>query len=446
VNTLNDLFRTVKRSPILWGILGSVAFFGLVHGGPLGTPFIKRYFTGHPVEYAETVLFAIGLAALVLKTLEVLGQYGEQRQSPLGPASRTAQPIEEQCGPLLERLNQLPRGRQEGYYVRRLRAAIEHVKRIGSAEGLDDQLKYMADVDATRLHNGYALFRVIIWAIPILGFLGTVVGITMALNGLDPKALDESMMNVTTGLGVKFDTTALALAMSMLLMFIHFFVDRAENALLEKVDGRVETDLAGRFQQVSSGPDGQVAAMRRMAEVMIQASELLVARQAELWQASMDAAAQRWAQTAETAGGLLKKALAEALAESLRTHAQNLAAAEQAATDKNRQQWDKLQQGAAQQVHALAAMQTGFTRQAEILGRAIEASGEVTQLQDALNRNLAALSGATHFEQTVLGLAAAIHLLNARLTGEPANGPVRLDTTERRLEPPPAVRRTPQAA
>ena len=57
--------------------------------------------------------------------------------------------------------------------------------------------------------------RLIVWAIPILGFLGTVIGITMALNAIDPKAVEESMMQVTTGLGVKFDTTALALAWAL---------------------------------------------------------------------------------------------------------------------------------------------------------------------------------------------------------------------------------------
>ncbi len=39
---------------------------------------------------------------------------------------------------------------QQGYYLRRLRAAIEYVRRRGSPDGLDDQLKYLADVDASR--------------------------------------------------------------------------------------------------------------------------------------------------------------------------------------------------------------------------------------------------------------------------------------------------------
>lgn len=414
-----ERFRSLGNSPIFWGLLGSAGFYYLVHRGPLATPFIERYFTHHPVEYGETVLFAIGLAALVLRMIDVAGQYSGLRQSPLGAPSRGTPSVDEQCQLLLGRLTQVPRWRVGEYYVRRLRAALERVQRLGSAETLDDELKYLADVDATRLHNGYALFRVIVWAIPILGFLGTVVGITMALNGLRPEALDESMLQVTTGLGVKFDTTALALAMSMFLMFIHFFVDRAENSLLEQVDERVEADLAGRFRRIPAGPDGQVMVIRQMAEDLVQALQQQSERQTELWQASMEAAATRWARMADEAGKQVKKAVVEGLAEAVREHAQQLAVAEQTVAKETHQHWDRLRQSHVQNTEALVGLQAEMVRQSDTLKRVLEATGEVTQLQDLLNRNLASLGGSKHIEQTVSSLAAAIHLLNARLAESP---------------------------
>lgn len=380
---LNAVFKTVTGSPIFWGVLGSAGFYSLVHWGPLGTPFINRYFTHHPVEYAETVLFAIGLAALLIRLIEVVGQYPNLRQSPLGKPMRPALVADEQCQFLLGRLGQLPAWRHNEYYVRRLRAALDYVHRLGSAEALEDQLKYLADLDRSRQHNRYGLFRVIIWAIPILGFLGTVVGITMALNGLRPEALDESMLQVTTGLGVKFDTTALALAMSMLLMFIHFFVDRLENSLLEEVDCRVETDLSGRFRRIPAGSDGQVAVIRQMAEE-------------------------------------LKNGLSAALGENLQAHARHVAAAQLAVAQEHHRHWDKVEQTQLQNAAALAALQAELSRHADVLRRTLEAAGEVTRLQDVLNRNLAALGGAKHIEQTVSGLAAAIHLLDSRLAESPA--------------------------
>ncbi|MGD0897621.1 MAG: MotA/TolQ/ExbB proton channel family protein [Thermoguttaceae bacterium] len=428
--TFNRLSRSITSSPIVWGLLGSAVFFGLVHGGPLGTPFVKRYFTGHPVEYGETVMFAIGLAALVLRLVDVVQQHAVLDRRLLGQASAGGS-VEEHCRSLLGELDHLPPRRQEDYYARRLRSAVEYVRRMGSSEGLREELKYLADADSGRSHKGYALFRVIVWAIPILGFLGTVIGITMALNALDPNALDESMQAMIRGLGVKFDTTALALAMSMVLMFAHFFVDRADASLLEAVDARTEAELARWFPQLPAGPDGQVVAIRRMAEVMVTAAQRLVERQAELWQASMEAAAQRWLHGSDTAGAAIQKALVPALTEALKSHAQHLAAAEEATMEQNRRHWEKVSQAHAQNVQALGAVQSGLTRQAEVLERAVQASGDIARLEETLNRNLATLAGAKHFEQTVLGLAATIHLLNARLSESPARETIQLDSARR---------------
>jgi hypothetical protein len=430
VTRIANLFQAITKSPVIWGLLTAAGFYALVFGGPLDTPVIKRYFTNHPVEYIETAMFAIGLAALLLKLLDAWGQYKGLEQSPPAAATRPAHlpqspSLQAQCMELLDWLG----GRQEGYYTGRLRAAIQYIQRRGTADNLDDQLKYLADIDAGRSHANFAMFRVIVWAIPIMGFLGTVIGITMALNGIDKNALDTSMQHVLTGLGLKFDTTALALAMSMVLMFVHFFVDRMENALLEKVDSRVEEDLAGRFPQLSGGGDGHLTAVRQMAETVIHTTERLVQRQAELWQGSMEAAAQRWAHLTDGAADLLKRALVQSLCEGLKTHAQQLAAVEQAAAEQNRRHWGQVQQTQTQNLQAVAALEAAVARQAEVLGRAIEASGEVSRLEDALNRNLSTLAGAKHFEQTVLGLAATIHLLNARLAETP------LDSRSIQLDP-----------
>ncbi len=66
--------RAVTKSPFLWGALGSVGFYALVEASPLGVPLVRRYFTHHPVEYMETVMFAIGLAALVVKAFDIAAQ------------------------------------------------------------------------------------------------------------------------------------------------------------------------------------------------------------------------------------------------------------------------------------------------------------------------------------------------------------------------------------
>ena len=391
MSTLNRLFRAITGSPIVCGVLGSAAFYGLIFGGVMDTPLIRRYFTHHPVEYAEVVLFAIGLSALVLRMFDVAAQRMAMRRSPLASAGRSGQPLDEQCRTLLGHLDRTALHRRGEYFVGRLRSAIRYIQRLGSAEGLGDELKFLADADVTRAHGRYGLFRVIVWAIPILGFLGTVIGITLALNAIDPQHPDESMLDVIKGLGLKFDTTAVALSLSMLLMFTHFFADRTETSLLEEVDRRTEDELAELFPQMPAGPGGHAEAMRRMAESMIAASERSIQRQSELWQASMDAAAQRWVQMADAAAQHLTKTLRASLAEG----------------------------------------QAELARQTEVLQRAFQATGDVIRLEDALNRNLATLAGAKHFEQTVLGLAATINLLNARLSESSAAPAIHLESNRR---------------
>jgi len=418
VSKSTDLFRTIFRSPILWGTLASGGFYLLVRSEVLAGPLVEQYFASHPVEYVATTMFFVGVAVLVIKGMTMLGQYARVSQSHLGTRFEPGDVVED-CNTLTGRLDRLPPWQQHDHLVGRLREALEHVRRHGSSETLDDQLKYLADLDAGRLHSSYALVRVIIWAIPILGFLGTVVGITMAIANLSPGAVEDSLPEVITGLSVAFATTTQALVLSILLMFAQYYVDQKENALLARVDERAAAELDGRFEQVSAGPDGHLVAMRRMAETMVQATEQLVRRQTELWEASIDAVNERASQLADAAGEQLQESLAAALQASLRDHARQLAAAEQSVAEQSRQRWQQTQAVQAENAERMAALQEAMAGQAEVLSRAVAATGEVSRLEDSLNRNLAALAGSRNFEQTVMSLAAAIHLLNARLADAP---------------------------
>ncbi|MEN6557380.1 MAG: MotA/TolQ/ExbB proton channel family protein, partial [Thermoguttaceae bacterium] len=342
--------------------------------------------------YLETAMFAVGLAVLVLKVFDIGVQRVGLKDSPLSSVGPSLQPIEA-CDTLLARLERLSDRRQGEYYICRLRAALEHVRHRGAADQLDDELKYLADMDVAKLHQSYGLFRVIVWAIPILGFLGTVIGITMMLTGaaqIANGADQSSMFKIFEGLGLKFNTTALALTLSMVLMFIHFFVDRAESSLLEQVDFRVQQELAGRFPATASIlSDPSSAAVSRMAEAIRQTTDMLLRRQAELWQASVEAAARQWSEMIGDAGEQVRAAMSAATGE--------------------------------------------LSRRAEVLEQAVCAAGEVARLEDSLNHNLSALAGSQHFEQTVLSLAAAVNMLSARLVESPPSASsVQLESSSRR--------------
>lgn len=427
MSRLQRWIEAVARSAIFWGLAASGVFYALLHAGLLGRGFLPRYCAGHPVAYIETTLFFVALASLVLKSIDLFVQSAALDETPLRDA-REAAPADpaETAEAMLRRLDRLPSWRARGYYIGRLRAALEYVAARGSADGLDAELKYLADLEVSRVHASYGLFRVVLWAIPILGFLGTVIGITMALNGVDLQAPDQSMVHVLTGLGLKFDTTALALTLSMILMFAHFLVDRTETALLDRVDAEAVKELTSLFPPTPE-LDGQAAAVRRMADAVIHSVEQLVERQTELWQEAMETANERWGRLVEAAGVSLQTALAESLAR----HARELTAAEQGFAEKSRQQWATLQQTLSESLETLAAAQEVLVRRVEVLERATDATAQVARMEETLNRNLASLAGAQHFEETVMSLAAAIHLLTARLAEPPAGPIVRLESSRR---------------
>jgi len=427
------MFRRLSlvRLPLFWGGLAFVGFYGLIHRGILSGGLVGRYFTSHPVEYATTGLFFIGMAALLIRAVEVLLQFSALNRHTLGPVPAEGVPASEAVM-LLASLARLPARQQHGYLVRRLHDALEFVRRKRTADSLDDQLRHLADADMERMYSSYALVRIIVWAIPILGFLGTVIGITLAIAHLSPEALETSLPQVTAGLGVAFDTTALALTLSIVLMFSKFFIERFEGRLLGRVDARVSSELVGRFHDFGTATDPNVAVVRRMAEAVVQATEKLVERQAELWQRSMDAAQGQWHRLTRDTADQIEASLASTLERGLQRHAQTITAAEKTLAEENRRHFSEVQQTFASSAQAVASQQAELVRQGEVLCQVVEATGQIRLLETALNENLSALAGSRNFEETVMSLAAAIQLLSARLGhGGNDDAKIRLPGTKR---------------
>ncbi len=404
--------------PLILGLAACTLFYTALHRGLLGSVFFPRYCAGHPILYCEVGLFFIGLSALGIKLANLLGQLATTRTLQLGGPPGDPLPVE-RSGDLLDELAEMPSAVRHSYLGRRLREALESVQRKGSADDLDDELKYLSELDEVRQHDSYAVVRIVIWATPMLGFLGTVVGITRALGDLDTKllatAMQQAFEGLMAGLYVAFDTTSLALSLSLVLMFIQFLAERIEMQLRSTVDARASQELVGRFERVGTVHDPQVATIQRMVREVIQANGTLVARQAEIWQESMEAAQQRWSQASHATAEQVRASLAAALDASLDRFAERLGQTEAVAADQARQRWEQWQTALSNGARMMQSQQQELSRQSELMARVVEATRDVMQLETALNENLKALAGSKNFEDTVMSLAAAIHLLNMRL-------------------------------
>ncbi len=406
--------------PLTFAILAALhPDFGL-----LSESGVSRYLK-HTVECVEVLLFCCAVSALGAKLWHSRAERAACAVPVLPPWDGKPVPVSEAPALLAILERQPPRWRNT-YLGRRLAAILDFLCQRRSAAELDDHLRALADNDALAHEGSYALTRFITWAIPILGFLGTVLGITQAISGITPEQLQDDIGQLTNGLALAFDATALGLALTMLTMFGSFLVERREQAVLDAVEHCVERHLAHRFQRSAGDAAPVIDAVRQNSQVFVETTGQLVERQAQVWAQALAEVRRQTAQAQAADRESLTAALGAALDRTLEAHGQRAAALEKQALEQGVRLFEQMgalavavrETGRDQQA-ALVRVGEAVAGQAAALGRLQEGERALVQLQTALHQNLQALAGAGAFDQAVHTLTAAIHLLTARAGGVP---------------------------
>jgi biopolymer transport protein ExbB/TolQ len=115
-------------------------------------------------------------------------------------------------------LEALPEREQDYLLPRTLLSALQRFATTGSIQAVSDTIKESCEVESDRLDSELSMVRYIAWAIPSIGFIGTVRGIGDAL-GQAYKAVEGDITGVTVSLGVAFNSTFVALVLSIIIMF-----------------------------------------------------------------------------------------------------------------------------------------------------------------------------------------------------------------------------------
>jgi biopolymer transport protein ExbB/TolQ len=393
-------------------------------GGALDGSFLARYFV-HPIEEAEVVLFCCALGALLAKLAGQLNEWRVRWVRLLPDWDGKPVPAAE-AGKLLSGMDRLSGGVRRSYLARRVTAVLDFVHRRGSAAELDGHLRAQTEDDALALESSYGFVRFVTWAIPILGFLGTVVGITEAIAGVTPEVLEKSLSAVTDGLATAFDTTALALALTMAAMLLSFVVERQEQRTLESVDDYVDRHLAHRFERAGAEGNEVLEAVRLSTQVVVEASEQLVRQQAELWAKTLQEMDFRRTSEEQRQQERFAQALETALERTLDSHARQLAVMEEQCLQRLSGFLGELTALAAairdagsEQRAALERVAEGVAGQARELGELRRGEEQLRRLQETLDDNLAVVAGSETLQEAVHTLSAVAHLLAARHPGDP---------------------------
>jgi len=427
--------KSVTSIGTFLGIVVTVVFYLVApaiatyfRGGP---EFVQRYFCGHPIEYVTSGLFFVGMAILAVKWKQLptdrtvianvrdLAAATQWVQAEAGSgAVQSLTAWQAASHPDVWRSTSMWHRVQD----------VLHYVNAGRNDGLEDHLKYLADLSVDRLIQSFSLIRTVTWAVPIMGFLGTVVGITLAIANVTPEQLDSSLPEVTTGLAVAFDTTAQALTMSMLLVFATYLVERDEQAILNDVEQFGIDSLVPFISQSDAAVAEPVSGLPALANWTAE----ILAQQTDSWSRHLTAMQSGWAETLNSQTDSLAQALSDETTATLQSHRH--------ASDAARDQYaETLQQSSQMFVQQMQQTMLTFVDRVDLwqsamresslasagqaeelhrLGRTMlqltEAEQKLVQLQESLNENLQTLQMVATLEQTVQSLNAAVSILTSK--------------------------------
>jgi len=119
-------------------------------------------------------------------------------------------------------------------------AGLLAMKSSRSGENVPSFISTEIEAAAERLEAHQRLLAFIVWAIPTLGFIGTVIGIGAALLATVDLQSGEAITRlqaesrVAVEIGVAFDTTLIALALSFILMLALHLLQHLEESMLSE--------------------------------------------------------------------------------------------------------------------------------------------------------------------------------------------------------------------
>jgi biopolymer transport protein ExbB/TolQ len=131
----------------------------------------------------------------------------------------------------VRQLESLPSEQQQSLTVRASKAALARFGATRNVQDVSDAGHAVCAAEAERLDSELSMLRYIAWAIPAIGFIGTVRGIGNALAEAH-KAVTGDISGVTEGLGVAFNSTLVALLLSLVLMFLLHQLQLAQERLV----------------------------------------------------------------------------------------------------------------------------------------------------------------------------------------------------------------------
>ena len=157
---------------------------------------------------------------------------------------------------VLERLYASVDDPQNFFLTRRIHNALANLRNVGRIGDVDDVIRTQAENDEGQVDSSYTVLRGFIWAIPVLGFIGTVLGLSVALGSFGAvltsagqmEQLRGALQGVVGGLSTAFETTLEGLVAAICIHMLMIMIRRREEQFLDACKDYCQKYVVGRLR------------------------------------------------------------------------------------------------------------------------------------------------------------------------------------------------------
>ncbi|WP_294533872.1 MotA/TolQ/ExbB proton channel family protein [uncultured Rhodoblastus sp.] len=195
------------------------------------------------IQNITYLIMGAGLADLYVRWRVARREVAFLRQGFL-PEDATSVLQLEDLGPIRQKVTDLYDG-ENGFLPYLIDISIIQLQTSRSVDQAVSILVNSLDLMMHRVDMRYQMVRYITWLIPTIGFIGTIIGIAVALEFINPQKID--LAKVTGGLSVSFYTTLVALLVSVILVFVQQAVQKVEEIALNEAGQYCLKNLINRI-------------------------------------------------------------------------------------------------------------------------------------------------------------------------------------------------------
>jgi biopolymer transport protein ExbB/TolQ len=184
-------------------------------------------------DFEQEACFIIMLWAMAIMAYKAVAARGESRQLQMAfihlEEGESINPA--RAATHGKRLRTLPEAQRRKLLPRALATALGRFSATRNIQDAADTAHDLCQAESERLESELSMVRYLAWAIPSIGFIGTVRGIGEALAQAH-KAVEGDIAGVTRSLGVAFNSTLVALLISIVIMFLLHQVQLQQDRLV----------------------------------------------------------------------------------------------------------------------------------------------------------------------------------------------------------------------